>query len=387
VVLNLLSNAGRFTEHGGVEVQVWQEGPDVVFSVADSGIGIAAQDRERLFTPFHQADATLRRRFGGTGLGLSISRSFVELHGGQMWLESRLGEGTTVFVRLPIDPREPEAAGLPGRPIPGWEFLQRTRRSRAPVANAPARLIVVERGNALQHLLERYLDAEIVHAGDLQQAATEHERAPARALLVNELRIDEALRRMEGSSMLPFDIPTIFCTVPGIEEATDALGVSDYLVKPVSRDRLLAALDRVAHTVETILVADDEPDARQLFRRMLASAGRGYRVLRATNGQQALEVLQRQRVDVVLLDLVMPEMDGFDLLAAMAGNESLREIPVILVSGRDPLGQPIVSKALAVTTRGGLSAPGLLASIEALSTLLGRAVRANDPAQSEARAG
>ena len=102
VVLNLLSNAGRFTEQGGATVRVWQQGSDVVVSVADTGPGIADQDQERLFRPFQQQDGTIRRRYGGTGLGLSISKSLVELHGGKMWMESQAGSGTTLFVRLPI---------------------------------------------------------------------------------------------------------------------------------------------------------------------------------------------------------------------------------------------------------------------------------------------
>jgi len=127
---------------------------------------------------------------------------------------------------------------------------------------------------------------------------------------------------------------------------------------------------------KTILVVDDEPEALRLFRRMLASTGRGYRVLRAANGRQALAILRSERPDAILLDLVMPEMDGFQLLAAKNADPALRDIPVVAISARDPAGQPILSNALAVTRGGGLSTPQLLACIEALSRILSPAGRA-----------
>ena len=387
VVLNLLSNAGRFTARGGVRVRATREGTDVIFSVADTGPGIAAADQDRLFRPFEQLDSGLQRGFRGTGLGLAISKNFVELHQGRMWLESTPGEGTTVSFRLPIDPPEQPQPTPSGRLIPGWEFLQRTQRSRAPAPDIRPRLVVVERGDALRRLVSRYLDGvEVVHVADFDQAIAEHAQTPAHAILVNDLCVGEALARLSGSGSLPSDVPTIICAVAGIEETTSALGVSSYLVKPVSREKLLEALDGLDGEVTSVLVVDDEPDARQLFRRMLAAADRGYRVLRASSGQQALDLMRRERVDAVLLDLVMPEMDGFGMLAVMAEDTQLRDIPVILVSARDPLGQPIVSKALAVTTKGGLSASDLLAGIEALSTLLSKAGPGAGLAPSEAPA-
>jgi signal transduction histidine kinase/CheY-like chemotaxis protein len=385
VVLNLLSNAGRFTERGGVEVRVWQEGREIVVAVADTGPGIAEGERERLFRPFQQLDSTLRRRFGGTGLGLAISKQFVELHGGRMWLESELGRGTTVYFRLPIDPPVSPAGGAGGRLIAGWEYLQRVRPSRAAPPEVPPRLVVVESGDALQRLLSRYLDGtELVAVPDLEAALRELPRLPARALLINDPAPEETLRHL-GNAPLPYGVPAIVCWVPGVEQAVGALGVFDYLVKPIRRAALLEALKRLGDHVETVLVVDDEADARQLFRRMLSGDGRPdgarrYRVLRAANAKQAFELLDRERVDAILLDLVMPEMDGFQVLAALRADARLREIPVIVVSARDPLGQPVASPTLAVTSRGGLSAAELLASIEALSAILSKAAPPAGPA-------
>jgi signal transduction histidine kinase/DNA-binding response OmpR family regulator len=382
VVLNLLSNAGRFTERGGVRVQAWREGDDVVVSVADTGPGIAEEDQERLFQPFQQLEDPVRRRYGGTGLGLSISKRFVELHQGQMWLESEPGEGATFFFRLPIAPPMPIEGGASARLIPGWEYLQRTRPSRAPVADVRPRMVVVEKGDAMQRLISRYLDGiEVVTVADLEEAFEELSRVPAQALLINEVRVAEALELVNGSVALPHGTPAMICSIPDIGQAADAIGGSDYLVKPVSRETLLGALDRLEEKVETVLVVDDEPDALRLFGRILAEAGRGYRVMRASNGRRALEILCREQLDAVLLDLMMPEMDGFQVLAVMSEDATMWDIPVILVSARDPFAQPIVSNALSVTCRDGLSVQQLLACIKSLSAILSTASRSGDPAQ------
>jgi signal transduction histidine kinase/CheY-like chemotaxis protein len=374
VVLNLLSNAGRFTERGGVRVRAWQEGNSVVVSVADTGPGISEENRGKLFQPFHQLDQAVQRRFGGTGLGLSISREFVELHGGKMWVESELGQGATFYFRLPTDPPLPLPSDVPSRLIPGWEYQRRTRRSRAPIPALRPRWVVVENGSALQRLLNRYLDeAEIIPAADLETAMIILAETPTQALLVNAINIEETLRQINKAT-LPYEPLVLICSVPDIEQSAESLGVADYLLKPISRDALLGALERLGKDrhVATILVVDDEPDARQLFRRMLTSAGRDYRVLRAADGRQALSILRREQVDAILLDLVMPNMDGFQLLAAIRQQPSLREIPVIVISARDPQGQPIVSNALVVTRPGGLSVAQLVASIRAVSAVLRR---------------
>ena len=149
VLLNLLSNAGRFTERGGVSLRAWQERGDIVVSVADTGPGIDARDKDRLFRPFEQLDGSLRRRYGGTGLGLAISKSFVELHGGRMWLESSVGRGTTFYFRLPIEPAPPAAASVSQWLRADWEYEQRNRlpEVRPPVVHP--RMVILERGDTL----------------------------------------------------------------------------------------------------------------------------------------------------------------------------------------------------------------------------------------------
>lgn len=371
VVLNLLSNAGRFTEQGGVTVRVRQEGGDVVVSVADTGRGIADQDQERIFQPFEQLDATIRRRYGGTGLGLSISRGFVELHEGKMWVESEPGRGATFSFRLPIDPPAPFGGGVGRWLNPHQPYEERGRPWRLPPTTVRPRLVVVERGSVLRRLLSRYLDGvEIVALPNLASALQDLTHTPAQALVVNELA--EAPQPPLDLNVLPHEIPVIVCAIPDTEIAAETLGAVGYLVKPIAQDALLGALARQKHKVSSVLVVDDEPDALQLFARMLAEGQPDCRVLRAANGRQALQICRHDPPDVILLDLVMPEMDGFEFLAAKSSDPTLQNIPVILISARDPSDQPIVSRALSVRRAGGLSVQDLIASIEALTVILGR---------------
>ena len=370
VILNLLSNAARFTHQGGVRLCARQEGDGLLISVADTGPGIASADLGRIFRPFEQLDSSLQRRSAGSGLGLSISKRFIELHGGQIWFESEVGRGTTFFVRVPIDPVETPVE-TPVRWLSrDWEYKQRTRRSTAPLPDARPRLVVVDAGRSLQHLLSRHLDGvEIVPAVTLEAAIAEPGQMPAEAILLNEPSVPDALRILQATGPLPLGTPIIICSVPSAAEAARNLGVSAYLVKPFPPGQLLAALDRLPHAVQTVLIIDDEPEALRLYWRILVSASHGYRVLTARNGEEAVELLGEQP-DAILLDLVMPEMDGFRFLALRSQNAALRQIPVIIMSARDPAGQPIVSEALAVTQGGGLSSQQLLACIEAIRGVL-----------------
>ncbi len=371
VVLNLLSNAGRFTERGGVRVRAWREGGQAAISVADTGPGITEEDQRRLFEPFQQLDGSIRRRYGGSGLGLNISRSFVELHGGRMWLESEVGTGTTFFVHLPLD-APVRIQGSPTRWLnPHWEYSERTPASLTPPPVVRPRFVVLEIGDTLKRLLRRYLGGvEAVGVGSLPEALQELSRVPARALLINGASVTESLQRLLDTTALPYGTPAIVCSVPGSPETAGALGVSSYLVKPVSREALLTALDQLQTPVRTLLVVDDEPEVQRLLRRMLASAGRGYRVLRAADGEQALSILGRQRPDAILLDLAMQNMDGFQFLAAKDADPTIRDIPTIVLSARDPIGQPVVSNALAASCGGGLSVGQVLGCIEALTHIL-----------------
>ncbi len=372
VVLNLLSNAGRFTERGGARVGARQEGRALIVSVADTGPGISAEDQRRIFAPFQQLDGSLRRRHGGSGLGLSISKAFVELHGGRMWVESAPGQGTVFNFSLPIT----EPVALDGDDVARWfspyhTYEGRTRPSRAPKPQLRPRLILLDADDTLARLLARYQEGiDLVVCRDAEQAVAEARVAPARALLVNEATQGRASAWEQWLADVPSSVPILRCNVPGEATAAERLGVASYLVKPIGRERLLEALAAATGDGATVLVVDDEPEVVQLIGRMLLACGRGYRVLRALDGQRALDLLRERRPDVVLLDLMMPGKDGFAVLQEKNEDAALRSIPVIAISARDPAGESTISNALTVTRSSGLSSRDLLACIDAVSEAL-----------------
>jgi signal transduction histidine kinase/CheY-like chemotaxis protein len=385
VLMNLLSNAGRFTERGGVRVCAWQKGDDIAVAVADTGPGIAAENMDKLFQPFQQLDGSIRRRYGGTGLGLSISKRFIELHGGKIWVESEEGVGTTFFFQIPIAPPAPMGSDFLRGLYPDWGYLQRTRPSKAPTPTVRPRFVVLDTGDSLQRLLIRYLGGvEVVPVTTMEEALDELLRVPSQALLVNSPSVSRTLERFSPSTTLPSGTPAIICSIPSKPEVSAVLGVSEHLVKPISREALLGALDRLNLERGTILIVDDEPDALHLLGRMLASSGREYRVLLARDGQEAMSILRECRPDVILLDLIMPNMDGFQLLEMRGQDPVLRGTPIIVVSARDPAGQPIVSSTLAVTQGGGLSTRQLLMGIEFISRVLSVAGQVGAPMRTEA---
>ncbi len=371
VLLNLLSNAGRFTEKGGVMVRVSLESSHLLVAVTDTGPGIPESEQGKLFQPFSQLDGSIRRRYGGTGLGLSISKSFVELHDGKMWVESERGSGATFYFTLPIQPILPLESGVARWVNPYVHYVERGRPLRMNLPLVKPRLVVLDQGHTLSRILGRFLEnSEIVQVKDLDSALAEVKEAPSRALFVNHSHSPEITLKLSIPGVLPFSTPAIICAVPGADQFEEDPSVVDYLVKPVSQIQLLEAIDKIDQPVKTILLVDDEPDLLQLFRRMLIAANRGYRVLRASDGRQALAILKREAVDLVLLDLVMPEMDGIQFLEAKAKEPRLQGLKVILISALDPNGQPVVCSSLAVTRGGGLSITNLLACFEALIQIL-----------------
>jgi len=370
VLLNLLTNAGRFTEHGGATIRVTQGAGVAELRVSDTGPGIAREAQANLFEPFKQADPSIRRRYGGTGLGLALSKRFVELHGGHIWLESEIGRGTTVAFTLPVEP--PTAVETVQRWFsPYQEYTARDRPSAAPAPATRPSVVIVEQGETLGAFVKRYVEELEPHSVEsLEEAQTAVELYSATALLIDEagLSADDALQTW--LPQLSFDIPVVRCRVPRPHPRWANLHIEEYLVKPIPKDRLLKTLSRLGPGAQTVLLADDDFEARQLFGRMLASADEDYRVLYAMDGAITLEMLRERQPDVVLLDLVMPNVDGFAVLEEMSRDETIRDIPVIIISALDRDRDPIVSRELVVSRQNGLSARELMLALHALTQAL-----------------
>jgi CheY-like chemotaxis protein len=267
---------------------------------------------------------------------------------------------------------------------PYHAYEPRTRRSKAPVPTVLPRYVLLDKGEALQRLFSRYLyDVETVLIRDIDEAVRELNRSPAQALVVNVSPFEETPVPMERLSNLPHGTPAITCWVPGEEEAVRQLGGVGYLVKPVAREKLLSTLEGLGEKVRSVLLVDDEPETLRLFTRLLSSADRDYDVLQARNGPRALSLLRERQPDVVLLDLIMPGMDGFQVLQEKGQDPSTRDVPVVVISSRDPVGESIVSDTLTVTRSGGLSVRDLLACIQAVSEVLSPSAQPDGREQSK----
>jgi CheY-like chemotaxis protein len=335
VLLNLLSNAARFTERGHIAVSAKTDEQEVVISVADTGVGIPARELPSIFEEFHQMDMTLRRRHEGAGLGLAISKRFVELHGGRIWITSEVGEGSTVSFTLPLAEAE-----FPVGRLRNGQPLEPPRNPYQPS------VLLVDRDPAVAAFLARHLQGyqvlqveEVDHTGTRTLLEDWHPRAVIFNLPPGtedwEAGRREALRTATT-------VPAILCSLPSPRWQEQAASVQGWLTKPVYRDQLLKAIGQVPG-VREVLVVDDDRGFVQLVRRMLEAAEEGYSVRWAYEGEEALVRIRDRRPDLLLLDLIMPGMDGFRLLDELRGDEDLSSIPIVAVTatgyGEDAVGQ------------------------------------------------
>ena len=375
VIINLLGNASRFTDRGGIEIHAQIHEDAVLISVSDTGPGIPEADQSRIFQPFQQVNTSLRKHKGGTGLGLTISKQFVEMHGGKMWLESVYGQGTTfhflIPVRAPFDPGF--EADLEARRWfnPYTEYEPRTQPAGLPSLQVSPRYILVEPEDTLHRLFLRYMEnVELVSVRSIDDALVEVRKKPVQGLVLNIPSLNDEPELVEKIGHLPFGTPVLTCWVPGKEEAARELGVVEYLIKPIQHADLMRVVEKVSPAVNKILLVDDEPEILRLFIRMLSSSGRSYQVLQASNGVRALQLMRSRKPDMVILDLVMPEMDGFQVLHEKSHDERIRDIPVVVVSSLNPRGETMVSKNLSVSRGDGLSINELLRCIQELTKIL-----------------
>jgi signal transduction histidine kinase/CheY-like chemotaxis protein len=374
VILNLVSNAARFTEEGGLRVRAAQQNAHVVVSVMDTGPGIAPEDAERIFEPFCQGIGRLWRDKRGSGLGLSISKQFVELHGGQIRFQSEPGVGTTFTFDLPISPPiQPDST--PSRWITeNWEWFERTSRYRLPDTHYRPRFVICDETGALYPAAVDHSDAvEWVGVRDLEQSAQELADCPANALLVNTGSVDDLWSVVDEARQTFRETPIIGCSLDTPLSKVYQAHARDYLIKPVTHDDLIGALDGVDRPVQRILIVDDDPDVVQLFTRMLHIHDPQLEIQAASSGQQGLELMRSQAPDLVFLDVVMPDMNGWRLLEIKNRDPALREIPAVFVSAMDPSEQPLESKVLMFSMGEGLTVHKLLDCSQWLSAAMLRA--------------
>ncbi|MEG4939345.1 response regulator [Microcoleus sp. F4-D5] len=356
VLLNLLSNAAKFTQNGRIAIGVerikneplrmknQEESSQILisnseffsFRVADTGIGMTKEQLQRVFQPFTQADASTTRKYGGTGLGLAISQRFCHMMGGSIEASSTLGEGSTFTVLLPSAIKHPE--------IPN-----KVRDSTSPpVAPAVGTVLVVDDDPISRDLIQRALARQGLHievAGGGEQALR-----LAKQLRPDAITLDVIMPGMDGWAVLSAlkadpdlaEIPVILLSFVGNKSLGFALGASDYLTKPVDGKRLAALLnkyrrdqDGVANNNLTcqILIVEDDVATRGILRRILER--QGWTVTEADSGRAALSQLEIARPHLILLDLMLPEMDGFELIGELRKSYSGDPIPIVVLTGKD----------------------------------------------------
>jgi GAF domain-containing protein/CheY-like chemotaxis protein len=329
-LFNLLSNACKFTDRGTISLVVAREASDghdcLMFDVSDTGIGMTPEQVSRLFEAFSQADAATTRRYGGTGLGLALSRRLCRMMGGDVTVESAAGRGSTFTIRLPAHVAEPTEEPAP--PVP-------TADRGAPGIGT---VLVIDDETAVRDLMQRFLGKEGFRV--VTAAGGEEGLRRARELRPDAITLDVMMPGMDGWTVLSAlkadpevaDIPVIMLTIVDDRNLGYALGASDYLTKPIDRERLVTVLKQHRRD-RPVLVVDDDAGLRQLLRRMLEPEG--YAVVEAENGRVALERLRDVSPSVILLDLMMPEMDGFEFVTEVRRHEGWRAIPIIVITARD----------------------------------------------------
>ncbi len=331
VLLNLLSNAAKFTEQGGITVRALLTDDQMIrIEVADTGIGIDPHHQAMVFEEFRQVQNDLQREYQGTGLGLPISRRLVEMHGGTMSIKSTPGQGSTFSFTLPIAPlvqpdSVPDLVALPvalateGRPI----------------------IVVVDDDPATQEILRDYLEGAgyaVQPVLDSRQAIATIQQVQPRLVI-----LDVLMPHLDGWEVLTCiksltdtaDIPVLICSINEQQQLGMALGAADYMVKPIRETALMSRVQRLIPPPATVLVVDDDPDARQIMRTILHE--QQYRVLEAADGESGLHLATSEHLDLLVLDLMMPRMDGFTMLEQLRADKHAQSatLPVIVVTAKD----------------------------------------------------
>jgi PAS domain S-box-containing protein len=334
-LLNLLSNACKFTKQGQVRLtadrttlvdQDW-----IKFRVTDTGIGMTPEQLKRIFETFTQADLSTTRKYGGTGLGLSITRRLCRLMGGDVFVESTPGKGSTFTIKLPAVVSKPEPPVPPISPPNEQDF--------SPPGSCT--VLVADDDPAVRDLMQRLLIKEGYHmvAADtgaecLRLARKIHPRAITLDVMMPGLDGWAILSALKSDPDLA-DIPVIMLTIVDDKELGYALGATDYLTKPLDRDRLVEVLRKRCGSGKAYraLIAEDETATRDQLRRTLEKEG--WEVVEAANGREAIDSVTHRPPDLVLLDLMMPEMDGFEFLTEMSQHPEWQQIPVVIITARD----------------------------------------------------
>jgi signal transduction histidine kinase/CheY-like chemotaxis protein len=333
VVFNLLSNAVKFTPDGGrVGITAGLEGGEVRITVWDTGIGIAPEDQARIFEEFQQVGGRDRQEQEGTGLGLALARRFVELHGGSLSVESAVGQGSRFTFILPVCI------------TPSVEVLsEMAKPTEAAMEGDRPVVLVVEDDSQAAELLRLYLEG----TGYRVEVARDGEEGFAKACQLHPalITLDLLLPKIDGWDLLVHlkgdattrEIPVVIVSIEEERGKGFALGAADYLVKPISREELVSALQRVGlkrrpREAVTILAIDDDPMALELVDAILSQEG--FQIIKAYGGEEGVAAARRETPALIILDLLMPELDGFAVVERLRADPATATIPIVILTSK-----------------------------------------------------
>ena len=326
IFTNLVGNACQYTPEGGsVKVSARVVGDKVQVDVSDTGIGIAPEDIPKVFDRFFRADHPKVREAPGTGLGLAITKAFVEMHGGEIWVQSELGKGSTFSFTIPV----------------AEEAVEVSKEEELPIEEKHRRILVVDDDRDMAELIRHHLEEE----GFEVTLAFSGEDALwlAREFKPDLITLDVRLGDMDGFEVLErlkkddetAHIPVVIVSVVAEEEKGFALGAADYVVKPFEEGRLVGTVKRLLDSLDggkldKILVVDDDQDIVNWLKEILSR--NGFRVKGVYTGEDALRAVEEEPPDLILLDLKLPGIDGYEVLRRLRARKETRHIPVIIIT-------------------------------------------------------
>ncbi|RKZ52981.1 MAG: hybrid sensor histidine kinase/response regulator [Candidatus Parabeggiatoa sp. nov. 2] len=327
MLLNLLSNAAKFTEQGIIHLAVKREGDNINFCVADNGIGMTEEQVQKLFQPFTQADSSTTRRYGGTGLGLAITKQFTEMMGGTLRVESEFGIGSTFTLSLPAHAKPQHTQSETEIPdlLPGDGIV-----------------LVIDEEAQVREMLKNHLSklgyAVAVAANEDESLKLAYKLRPD-AIVINvqmaEMEGWQILSTLKNDSLMAH-IPVILITMAEDKQKGYAMGATDCLDKSAVSSQLAAILEKYQigdDSTDLVMLVDDDETLREGLSFFIKT--QGWRVFQAENGQVALEHLDHKKPSLILLDLNMPVMDGFEFLTHLQDNEKWRSTPVIVLTAKN----------------------------------------------------
>ena len=337
-LFNLLSNACKFTESGTITLKVSEsEKTQIIFDVIDTGIGMTPDQAEAVFGVFQQADSSTTREYGGTGLGLAIARDFCELLGGTLTVSSEVGKGSTFSMIIPRHCVDPAEANVEAADTLDGDANNSDAMEAMGVGSKVRKILVIE---AVRDLLKRFLTRNGFHV--LLACDGQEGLKLAREAKPDAITLDVLMPKIDGWAVLRAlkeepetnDIPVIVISIVDDRKMGFALGAAEYLTKPINHDRLFDVLEKLCpgDHEHRVLIIEDDPATREMMRRVVDRAH--WKTREAANGLEGLERLREGIPDVIVLDLMMPQMDGFQFLVRLREKPEWASIPVVVVTAK-----------------------------------------------------